>query len=172
MKSLKSLFAIITMSLTLLSFNSCGNAKANGESITFQQNPPFVIAGVTAQKYTAGTKEGGSGVLLEVPVSNVKEGVVFKNLYYREQVVAAKTNPRIRVKYVATFKDAKKDFVMDSNSVKETQNKPRDVFPFDLKVGEAVFSYEYQGKIYYYKIDDIKELQALALPSQNPNGID
>ena len=172
MKSFKSLFVIITLSLTLFSFSNCGNAKANDESITFQQNPPFIIAGVTAQKYTAGTKVGGSGVQLEVPVSNVKEGVVFKNLYYREQVVAAKTNPRIRVKYVATFKNAKKDFIMDSNSVKETQNTPRDVFPFNLKEAEAVFSYEYQGKISYFKIENIKELPPLALPSQNPNGVD
>lgn len=170
--SLHKSISVIILSLSLFSFSNCGNAKANGDSITFQQNPPFVISDVTAQKWIAGTQEGGSGLKLDVPVSNVKEGVDFKDLYFRNQVVAAKSNPHTRVKYVGNFSNEKKDFVMDSDPINEIQNKPRVVFPFDIKSNEAIFSYEYQGKLSYYKIANIEELEPLALPSQNPNGID
>lgn len=171
--------AIVILSLSLFSFSNCGSTKKNSESSTpglteetFQQNPPFTIEKATSQKWVAGTQDGGTGVKLEVFVSNVKEGVVFKDLYFRGKVTEAKTNPRTRVKYVGDFKNEKKDFVMDSDPVKEAQNTPREGFPFKLKDNEAVISYEYKGKPAYYKITNIEALALLAMPAQRPNGFD
>ncbi|MFT5230679.1 MAG: hypothetical protein ACI825_000351 [Planctomycetota bacterium] len=170
--SFQKLISIFILALTLFSFCNCGNAKPDGESIQFQQNPPFLIEGVTAQKWMAGIQEGGTGTNLVVPVSHIKEGVVFKDLYFRDQVIEAKTDPSIRVRYNGYFKDEKKDFVMDSDYVTEAQNTPRTPFPFDLTVNEAVFSYAYQNKEFYYKITGVIDLEPLFLPSVNPNGID
>ena len=170
--SFQKSISIFILALTLFSFSNCGNAKPGVESIQFQQNPPLLIEGVNAQKWMAGIQEGGTGTNLFVPVLNIKEGVVFKDLYFRGQVIEAKTDPRVRVRYIGYFKDEKKDFVMDSDPVNEAQNKPRTPFPFDLKNDEAVFSYAYQNIVSYYKITGVIDLEPLALPSINPNGID
>ena len=58
---------------------------------------------------------------------------------------------------------------MDSNSTKETANIPPTRFPFKLENNEAVLSYEYHNKMYYYKISNIEEKQLIAYPSRNPN---
>lgn len=168
----KKPFSILILSLSLFSFSNCGSTKESDESITFQENPPFLIEQVTSQKWIAGVKEGGSGTEMRANFSNIAQGVVFKDLYYRGQVTEIKTVFGKKGAYKASFKDEAKDFMMDSNPEIEAQNTPRKVFPFELKLFEAVISYQYQGSISYAKITDVLEKEALALPSQNPNGID
>lgn len=160
---------MIILSVTLFSFSNCGSAKGDGKSMTFQKNPPFLIEGITAQKTVAGVKDAGTSIRLTVPVSQVKDGVTFKNLYYGNQMVEATTHPTIRTHYLGFFTTSKKDFIMDSDPKAEAQNTPRTPLPFDLKEGEAVFSYQYEGKIQYYKIPTIEELPTIYAPSQNPN---
>lgn len=165
----KSLIMLV-LSLSLFSFSNCGSTKENGKSITFQQNPPFLIEGVTSQQTVAGVKDAGTSTRLTVPVSQVKDGVTFKNLYYGSQMVEAQTHPTIRSQYLGFFTTSKKDFIMDSDPKAEAQNTPRTPLPFNLKKGEAVFSYQYEGKLHYYKISAIEELPAIYAPSQNSKG--
>lgn len=167
--SINKTFSILLLSLSFFSLSNCGNVKNGSKALAFQKNPPFVIEKVTAQKTIAGTKEGGTSSRLIVPVSQAKEGVVFKDLYFREQVVEAKYNHAIKSQYIGFFTTVKKDFIMDSDPVQEAKNTPRAPFPFTLNDGEAVISYEYQNKLAYYKISSIEELAPIALPSQNPN---
>lgn len=169
--SFKKPLTLLILSLSLFSFSNCGSTKGDGESITFQENAPFTIENTTSQKTLAGTKEGGTSLRLTVPVSQVKEGVVFKDLYFRAQVVEATYNPVVKSQYLGFFTNGKKDFLMDSDPKQEAKNTPRKPFPFDLKEDEAVFSYTYQDKLCYYKITTIKKLPTMALPSQNPNGL-
>ncbi len=162
---------LLILSLSLFSLSHCGSTKDSDEPITFQQNPPFLIGQVTSQKWVAGVKEGGSGTEMRANFSNIKQGVVFKEIYYRGQVAEISAIFGKKDVYKASFKDEVKDFMMDSDPQVEAQNTPRKVFPFELKLFEAVISYDYQGTLSYVKIKEVLEKELLALPSQNPNGI-
>ena len=168
--SINKTLSVLLLSLSFFSLSNCGNAKTGVESITFQKNPPFVIEQVTSQKWIAGVKEGGSGTNMKATISKIKQGVVFKNLYYRGQVTEIKNDLKKKGIYNAAFVDEKQDFMMDSDPKVEAQNTPRTVFPFELKLFEAVLSYEYQDTLYYVKITEVLEKEVMALPSSNSKG--
>jgi len=161
---------IMILSLALFSFSNCGSTKGASDAVTFQKNPPFTIGAVTAQKTIAGVKVGGTNTRLTVTVSQVKEGVQFKNLYYNGQMVEAATHPTKRTQYLGFFTSGKKDFIMDGDPRAESQNTPQTPLPFDLKESEAVFSYQYEGEVHYYKISVVEELPDIYAPSQNSKG--
>ncbi|EDM45268.1 hypothetical protein SCB49_05662 [unidentified eubacterium SCB49] len=168
--SIQKPILFIILSIFTFSFSNCGNSKVNSKSIKFQQTPPFTVQNATSEKWMAGTKEGGSGVQLSLNVTDVKEGVELKDLYFRNKVVAAKTNAKSGTLYVGNYTDDKKDFVMHSDPKMEAKDTVKESFPFELTENEAVFSYTYQGTLLFYKITEIIEKEPLPFPTINQNG--
>lgn len=81
MKNLKKAIYAIVFTCTLSSFYQCASPKV--ATTNFEQQPPFTIKPVVFQEWYAGIKVGGTGINVFVPVSNVNEGIVFNEVYFR-----------------------------------------------------------------------------------------
>ncbi|MFC7356110.1 hypothetical protein ACFQO1_00295 [Jejudonia soesokkakensis] len=168
MNSLKQTILVAILSCLFFSFSNCGGAQ-EVSGLPLEENPPFTIAEAAFQKWVAGTREGGSGIELYINISNVSEGVVFNDIYFRNKKTTLFTSPTIRSQYRASFTSAPSDRVMDLNPEKEAKNTPPVKFPFQLKDTEAVVSYTYKGNSEYFKITQLDEKEMIAYPGGNPN---
>lgn len=167
---IKYFLTFFGMTFLLVSFSNCGSSQA-GKAISFENTPPFTISEIYTQDWVAGVQEGGSGTNMHITFNEITEGIQIEQIYFRKKSVAAIQKPNLKSTYMGYFKnEPKRDIVMDENPVKESKNTPPDVFPFDLKVNEAVISYSSNGDSKYFRISNILEKPLIAYPSTNPNG--
>ena len=157
--------------ITFLLLANCGIRNTNTSSIVLELNPPFTIEEAAYQEWIAGTPQGGSGVTVFINFSNIQQGVVFKEIYFRDKNTEVVTSAAVRVQYVGYFKnEPKRDVVMDSNSINEAANTPPKKSPFQLYDDEAVISFEFNQELGYYKIENLEQKEILAYPASNPKG--
>lgn len=136
--------------------------------MTFENNPPFVIQEIHFQKWVAGVQGGGSGINVYLTLESIEEDVVFQTLYFRGKSSPLNSNPNTPKRYTANFlTDQNRDVIMDSNSLKESQNTPPEKIPFQLGDNDAVFSFTENGTLQYFKVKDIEEKPMLAYPAAN-----
>lgn len=155
--------------ILLLTLWACAGGK---ESIySFVEEPPFKLEHAQFQKWVAGVQGGGSGVNVQLTILDLQEGVQMKEVYFRNQIVKARTNMETPDYFTAEFlNQPNPDVIMDGDAVKEAQNTPAREFPFQLKENESVVSYSHKGEVYFVKISNMEEKPMLAYPGQNPNG--
>ena len=113
------------------------------------------------QNWIAGVKNGGSGINIFIPVTNLKTNITLDSLYFRGNKVLLETkpnNPNLFVGRILTEANQNEDF--SPNTEEETS--------FDLKENEAVIIYTENDKMKYYKIENIKEKQTEYFPSAPP----
>ena len=171
MKSIKKIIAFSCISLLLFSFSNCGSGNTETSTFFFEQNPPFSVEEASYQQWTAGTPEGGSGVNVFINFSDIQEGVVFKEIYFNNMKTEVVMSPTVRVQYVGYFKnEPKRDVIMDSNPINEAANTPPKKIPFQLNDDDAVISYEFNGEMGYFKIENLEQKKMLAYPTSNPKG--
>lgn len=172
MKQLKYLFGLFSLSFLLLSVSNCGSSH-NDKTKKLVNNPPFVISEIYSQDWVAGVQGGGSGTNLHINLETIDEGVELQQVFFRrktEKLTQAGDNPK---KCTGFFKnEMNQDVIMDGDPLKESQNKPREPYPFELAKNEAVISYTLNGATGYFKVSDIAEKPMIAYPASNPNGID
>ena len=162
---------IIAALITVFLFSSCGSGNTDASYLAFEDNPPFIIDEASYQQWTAGTPEGGSGINVFINFSDIKQGVLFKEIYFRGKQTQVVTSPAVRVQYVGYFKnEPKRDIIMDSNPIHEAANTPPNKSPFQLYDDEAVISYEFNGKTNYFRIQNLERKEPLAYPASNSNG--
>jgi len=147
--------------------------SCNSNKMVLQENPPFVVAEASFQKWFGGTQEAGRGIHFTLTFSEISEGVLIEKIYFRGKEETFKQNAQNPNAYRATFVDKpKEDVILDSNSVKEMEN-PRPSLtsevPFEPKANEAVIQYQKANKIYYYKVENITEKEVVAFPSSKPD---
>ena len=154
--------------IIILTLLSCAGGK---ESIySFVEEPPFKIQQAQFQKWVAGVQGGGSGVNVQVTILEIQEGVQIKEMYFREQIVKARSNFETPDYFTGEFlNQPRPDVIMDGDAVQEAQNTPPREFPFQLKDDEAVISYSLKGEVYFVKVSSMEEKPMLAYPGQNPN---
>ncbi|MBT3587659.1 MAG: hypothetical protein HN507_03305 [Flavobacteriaceae bacterium] len=168
MKKYNFLVLLISAIVSIAIITSCATFKIERDSFALTQNTPFTIKNSYYQNWVAGLKEGDSGLNIYITIDDILEGVILKEFYFQDNIFEVKSskNP-VFVGYYKNETD--KDLIMDSNSTKEIANIQPKKFPFKLENNEAVLSYEYHNKMYYYKISHIEEKQIIAYPSRNPN---
>lgn len=138
--------------------------------MSLEQNPPFTISEAYYQKWVAGVEEGGSGTNIHITFTEKDEDVVIQNIYFRNQVLEAKGNINQPNQFVAYYvNDTERDVIMDSDPMKEAQNTPTKLFPFELKANEAVVEYWFDGKKNYFKVSNIFQKDLIPYPQANPN---
>lgn len=146
--------------------------SCNSNKGVLQENPPFKVTEASFQKWHGGTQEAGKGIHFMLILSEVSDGVHVEKIYFRGREEILKQSPQNPNEYLATFVDKpKQDAVLDSNPVKEMDNpRPslKSKIPFELKENEAVVEYLKNQKSYYYKIEDIIEIETTAYPSSKP----
>ncbi len=116
----------------------------------------------------AGVQDGGSGTNIYFNIDNIEPSTSINEIYFRNKrtkAIHASEN-----QFIGYYKNHEnRDVIMDSNPNKEAKNIPPKPFPFKLTENEAVLSYVFKGKDYYFKISKISEKQILAYPQANPN---
>ncbi len=170
MKNLKTILALLTLPLLLLSFSNCGGAQDKTEKFILVQNPPFKIVEAYFQNWVAGVQEGGSGTNIYLVFSDKDKDVVIQNIYFRNQILEAKGNVNEPNQFVGYLRnDAQREVIMDSDPMKEAQNNPSKSFPFQLENNQAVVEYLFGGKKNYYKISNLSQKEMIPYPQSNPN---
>ena len=168
MKNLKIIVIFSTL-LVFAGLSSCGGSKQNESAPTFKKNPPFTLKSSYYQDWVAGIEEGGSGTRVFFTFDRLRENVVLKEIFYKNMKTEAKTSSNMRMQYKGEFKEVPRDFIMDSDPMKEAENKFVSAFPFNLAPNECVFSYTFKNELYYYKIENMERKESLAYPQGNPN---
>jgi len=163
---------ITIVSLFILSLLSCANGKkTTHQEMTFAKKHPFTIQNIFFQKWVSGIETGGKGITFQFTISDLEEGVVIKDVYFREMKATPQLSPSKKGLYTVNFmtKKPKRDIIMDSDPVKEAQNTPQEQFPFQLAENEAVINVDDNGKLVYIKLSNISEKPIIALPKANIN---
>ncbi|APY08518.1 hypothetical protein BWZ20_09485 [Winogradskyella sp. J14-2] len=146
MKNLKKAIYAIVFTFTLSSFFQCASPKV--ATTNFEQQTPFTVKSVVFQEWYAGIKVGGTGINIFVPVSNVNDNVVLKDVYFRNlKGKLIKTGN----KYTAVLKNPSQNYTFHK------AEKPAG-YPFDLKDNECVISYSENGQTKYHKIVSLSEV--------------
>ena len=170
MKNLKTIVALLTVPLLLLSFSNCGGAQEVNDNKTFVQNPPFKIAEAYYQNWVAGIKDGGSGINIHITFSEINSDLVIQNIYFRNHILEAKGNINEPKQFVGYLKnETQRDIVMDADPMKEAQNTLSKAFPFQLEENQAVIEYWFGGKKNYFKIENLSQKEMIPYPQTNPN---
>lgn len=165
---MKNITIILTLPILLFSLSNCGGMQ-NTNKKELVQNPPFKVIEAFYQNWVAGVQEGGSGTNIHIEINQKDEDVVIQNIYFRNNILEARGNVNEPNKYVGYLKnDSKRDVIMDSDPMKEAQNKPSGSFPFELEDNQAVVEYWYGGKKNYFKISNLSEKQMIPYPQANP----
>ncbi len=147
MKRIKTAFSAIVFAIALSSTFQCAGQKATTIR-TFELQTPFKAKPVVYQEWYAGIKVGGTGINVFIPVTEVKDGVTFNEVYFRNMKGELVENEG---KLTAILKNPSPYYTF------KKAEKPKD-YPFDLKDNECVVSYTHNGKIKYHKIIRLNEV--------------
>jgi hypothetical protein len=153
--------------LLIITSFSHGVSSQKGTTVFSQK-----IVAVYYQRWTSGSVETGTyfSIQFEKPLSS---NIQLQKVYFQNQEASFKLKPKNT--YVAYFyhRNSKQDYIMDSDSIKEYGNTPPVVSrpKFNLKPNEAVLLYLKNGKTYYFKITNAKELPMIVYPAMNKRKI-
>lgn len=163
---------LIAALISLILLTNCGSGKTNTSQISFENNPPFNLINSYYQDWVAGVKEGGSGTNIHLRFQTMAPEVELKDVYFKKHIIPLERKMTSAIAYVASIKNDnnRPDVVMDSDPVKEAVNTPPKKLPFLLEATDAVISYTYQGKLHFYKIENINRKEMVAYPAANPKG--
>lgn len=145
------------LSVSILSsffFMQCSSAQK------LQKNTAFETSPVYFQKWVAGVKGGGSGINVFIPITTELKGVTLDSLYFRGNRVALQTKPSSPKLYIGR--------IIGNTNQKEGYKSNGDKISFDLKDNEAVVSYSEEGKVKYFKIENISEKPMQQFPTAPP----
>ncbi len=160
MKTMKIL-SILTI---IFSFSQCSSNK-------FVENPPFKVEKAVYNNWSGG-QPGVSGTMVEIHLLNAFE-IEFDSLYFQQKEtkleVSKKENKTILIGHFSTSTREPRNLVLDVDTTKELKNTPPNVTKpkFDLKENEAVLSYKKGNEMYYFKVENIKQLTPKFFPSAN-----
>ena len=143
--------------------------------MTLQKSIPFNIVSVFAQPWTAGQKGGGSGINVQMTIQNINQKeITLKDFYFRRKKTAIEDiSTNNNGLHVARFINSEeKEVVMHHAHEKEAGNEPPKLYkknPFMLEKNEGVISYTENGKLKYFKIENIIEKFPNYYPSAPQN---
>lgn len=139
-------------------------ALAQCSSMKLTDKAPFEITGATYNNWVGG-QPGVSGVNLIIGLKNEKN-VEFSEVYFIKKKVKSYIETRKGKKYIIvninTSSKTHDEKIIEEPKVKK-EEKHLD-FPFKLKDNEAVISYLIKGKIFYYKVSNIKKTETIFYP--------
>ncbi len=128
----------------------------NCASHQIEQQPPFKIISATYSNLENGIKTININY-------NSEKNVAFDSIFYNNQKTKVSFKNQENGKMIfSQFKnndlDKLQNLQMEGESKKEFGNKPttkKEKIPFILKDNEAILSYKENGKIKYYKVENL-----------------
>jgi hypothetical protein len=160
LNNMKIFFKIPLISFTFFILSSCGSAK-DKNTHEFQEYKPFKILEATYNS-TLDEQIGKRSIHIEITIDNPNiklDAVYFRN---SKSELKLETNSSNQL-FVGNIykKRSNKDYNLAIDSTKEFGNVAPDIsskIPFELKKNEAVVSYYFKDKKYYFKIRDLQEI--------------
>jgi hypothetical protein len=135
---------------------------SNCSTVKLTETAPFNITGATYHSW-AGGQPGVKGINVIVGV-DYNSDILFKNIYFQNRKAQATIETKNQKKYVIgniNTSTRSEEIIVDS-AVKKQTNK--EDFPFKLESNQAVLAYEIKGKMYYYKVSNIKKTKTVFYP--------
>jgi len=138
-------------------FTKCGSSQNldKNKMITDLQEPYM-------QKWSAETKDGGSGYMLYFPVAK-ESNIILEHVYYRGRKVLLTKKEGTTI-FVGRYKNfSKPNLVMHSDPLKEYGNKLPELpekIPYQLQKGECVVEYILNGKKGHIRLNEIAEKES------------
>jgi len=153
----------------LAALSSLSMSKCSDKSL--EENPPFKVDFAYAQKWVAGTQQGGSGINLAFTILDMEPDVTIDTVYYLTHKVSLETKPQSENMYFGyiAFK-AKQDMVMSGEGTDEYGNPVPDVgskHGYELTREQAVLQYKHNGKTYVTMVQGVVQKEQLNYPSAN-----
>ncbi|WP_456422706.1 hypothetical protein [Lutibacter sp.] len=148
--------------IILFAFSFCSVSKN-----TFKKNPPFKVVKATYNSWVGG-QPGVRGITIYITIDNPK--INLDTVFFREMKTKFKKDfSATSNTFVGSFTlhNKEHDFILDKNSIKEFRNTPSKTslnIPFKLENNEAVVSYFFKEKKYYFKVTNIIEVKAMLYP--------
>ncbi|QHI37416.1 hypothetical protein IMCC3317_27950 [Kordia antarctica] len=160
--------------LLIIGFINCSSSQ---KTMTMQEEVPFKTESVFAQVWTAGQENGGSGINVQMTITNLDtETIVLKDFYFRGRKTtlqdASTNNNGLFVAYFINSTKTEKEIMLHENHKKEAGNEPphlEEKFPFTLENNEGVISYTENGTLKYHKVKNIIEKFPIHYPSAPEN---
>ncbi|MFD0863085.1 hypothetical protein ACFQ1M_12795 [Sungkyunkwania multivorans] len=176
MKTLKSIFTIITIPLFMASFSQCGSAQ----DLKLEKKAPLAIKEGQAycQQWVAGIKGGGAGYQLFIPVAEESKftleaaffrGLKTTNLYFKKA-----GEGYLLTAHFDDGSNSERDLILHEDPKKEVGNQPpkiKEEMPFKMAVDECVISYKEDGATKYFKVEGIVQREMQSYPMA-PKGSD
>lgn len=143
-------------------FLACKTSKNISEN-QFQKKAPFKIEQATYQNWVGG-QPGIKGVIVQIKLRSSQ--VALDSIYFRNMKVALESvkntsdsiyighfqYPNTNIKHIY-HEDSRKEY---GNVVPDISRK----IPFELQKDEAIVSYHFNEKVFYYKIEELKEIKS------------
>ncbi len=151
-------------SITLILVLSITNCKTQNVN----EKVPFTITEKT-YFYWVGGKKGSTGTKIIIKGVPKTTNINFPTIFFQnhEYKVATEINNNGFV-LIGNFSELmKKDFNMHRDAAGEYGNEPpktKTNIPFELEKNEAVLVYSVNGRNFYYKITEIKQLETVNYP--------
>lgn len=158
---LLNIFSLTLFSVLIL---QCSSAQK------LQKEAPISISRIEVQQWLAGIQGGGSGINMEIQVSE-KTTINLDSVFFRG--LRAKLKPA-KTDYIAKFissENQKREVIMSNKPNAEYANKLPVIIqksPFELKDNECVISYKEAGKTKYFMYSNVIEKRRLDFPSAPP----
>lgn len=149
---------IVIFSIVLFSCKSTNGINELG----FQSNPPFKVEKASYSKWLS-DQSGVHGISIQIQLN--KTTVAIDSVYFRNNSIKLNLdNSTSNSMYVGSMvlPNTNKNLQMNMDSKKEFGNTVPDIsqkIPFKLAQNEAVVSYFYKNKRYYFKISEVFEGQ-------------
>lgn len=161
--SKKTTFFIFT---TLLAFSvlQCSSAKK------LEEQQPFKIGDVYYQDWVSGIEGGGSGSNIFISIQSNSNNIILESVYFqgKEARLELKNNTVFIGRFYGNA-NKPRDIVMSSNPLAEYGNKVPELsqkkMTFQLKDNECVVSYKIEGKLRYFKINNVLKKEVARYPS-------
>ncbi|WP_298517085.1 hypothetical protein [uncultured Kordia sp.] len=158
--------------LLLIGFTSCSSQQT---TMKLQEKPPFTVLSSFSQPWTSGQEGGGGGLNVHMTIQNLNtKKITLKDFYFRGEKTKLEDNStNNNGLYVARYlKPVEKEIILHNDHKKEAGNEPPKLqpkFPGELKNNEGIISYEEDGKLKYYKLENIIYRFPIYYPSAPPN---
>lgn len=132
--------------IIMINFSSCRGRYKLEKSIQ------LTLGEVYYQNWIAGVEGGGSGFNIFIPISDNPKNTMLDSVYFKGKKAKLEfNNNTIFIGRFKTAKNRKRDIILSNDSNADFSIK----IPFNLNDNECVVSYLNNGKIRYFKIEDI-----------------
>jgi hypothetical protein len=159
---MNKLVRILVLGIILISVSFCCSTKNSSKEIT-KMDHPFKVVEAKSKTWVGG-QPGVRGKKISISINNSE--IQLDSVYFRNKKSDLKRELNASpAKFVGVFTDTntKTDYILHKNAGREYGNKPpkaNSKIPFELKETEAVISYSFEGKVYYYKVENVLEVKS------------